>query len=245
MAGILSTLLELPGARGRIASSRLETERRRHADEITLAEEQRAQSREQRDVLRDAIVDRLMEAQVAATQRAAERPDQLDPNSYEAQWNRRQAELRMLEELPQNMTRAGGSRVRPQASGGGSGLTDTRRDLATLNQQIDDNRADLTAARRRVPEGRSPLVAAMQTPEQGERFTADSTAAADQVRRLEQRGDSLGGVRDSLAAVAQGASPTSSTGSSTGTRLSVSQAEYDAIVAQQGSSYARRHFEVR
>lgn len=77
----------------------------------------------------------------------------------------------------------------------------TRQDLASVERQVDDTRSDLGRAEREAPT-RPPLAA--YDPKVAQQYTADSTAHAVGVGLLRQRADSLGQVRDSIAAEVQG-----------------------------------------
>lgn len=85
------------------------------------------------------------------------------------------------------------------------GDADLRQDLGSVERQVDDTRSDLSRAEREMPT-RGPLTD--YDPEANRRFVADSSAAAGRVESLQARADSLGGVRDSIAARVQGRAPT-------------------------------------
>lgn len=79
--------------------------------------------------------------------------------------------------------------------------TEARQDLTSVEKQVDDTRSDLSRAEREMPT-RPPMAA--YDPSVARQFTADSSAAAVGVNLLRQRADSLGIVRDSIAADVQG-----------------------------------------
>lgn len=100
------------------------------------------------------------------------------------------------------VTSGGRPVVRPAQTPAGA-RADERQDLTTVEHQVDDTRADLARAEREMP---TRPTLADQLPAVAQRFTADSSAAAGRVDVLRQRADSLGVVRDSIAAAIQGRS---------------------------------------
>jgi len=127
--------------------------------------------------------------------------------------------------------------LRPVGSGTGGGTTTAREHLRTVEGQVDDTRTNLARAERQMPT-RPEFFA---TPEGERRFVQDSTRIGTRVNQLQQRADSLDGVRDSLAGVVQGRRPAPAARP----QLSVTRAEYDAIVREHGAAYASRHFRVQ
>lgn len=77
---------------------------------------------------------------------------------------------------------------------------ETRQDLASVERQVDDTRADLSRAERDAP-SRPPIFLSADAEQN---FRADSTEAAVGLNLLRERADSLGQVRDSIAAEVQG-----------------------------------------
>lgn len=103
------------------------------------------------------------------------------------------------EELVQEAGRLAIERARPSYRNAQD--SSAVRHLGAVERQVDDTRADLGAARRAVP--KAPILG-FQSPADSTKFVGDSTAAAGRVGDLQGRADSLGAVRDSLAAYLEG-----------------------------------------
>lgn len=123
-----------------------------------------------------------------------------------------------------------------QRTRAGSGREAARQDLGSVERQVDDTRADLSRAERDAPE--RPMV--FLTPEQETTYRADSTASADRVRGLRQRADSLGRVRDSLAAVVQGRPPRPAATKTPAEWVAEVRREYPSWTPEQVATEARR-----
>ena len=83
---------------------------------------------------------------------------------------------------------------------GGYSSSAPRRQIGTVNQQIDDTRAQLQAAAREKPKPRHAYL----SPADSVSHTTDTKAASARIRELAAKLDSLTAVRDSMAAAEQG-----------------------------------------
>lgn len=109
-----------------------------------------------------------------------------------------------LWDLPDNELVATAARLELERARPGvrnAGDLEKQRQLRAVESQVDDTARDLTAARRQVP--KRPMIG-FSSPADSTAFAADSTAAAGRVKGLAQRADSLGLVRDALAAQLEG-----------------------------------------
>lgn len=127
--------------------------------------------------------------QDATDRRADEREDRADRNATRTEnrdTERLDLERRRVAATEQRASRAGGS--------------ESREDLRSVERQVDDTRSDITRAKADAPR---PVAPGMESPG----HAAATAASKRKIAGLQQRADSLGRVRDSIAGAVQGRTP--------------------------------------